>query len=223
MLRHQPPAWVYFGSFSLTLIAGLTNAVGFLGVAHQGMTHVTGTVTLSSIELAQGDVLLALRALSVVFCFFAGAALSGLIIRDQQLRSSRRYGVALIIEGLLLFGAMLAFRASSGGGEYLAAGACGLQNALASSYSGATLRTTHMTGIITDLGTTVGQAMRRHPVDWFRFRLYWVLLGGFSTGGIVGGALYPRFHGDALALPAAYATLLGLGALALLRAPPAPE
>jgi len=98
MLRKQAPFWVFFGSFSLTLFAGATNAVGFLSVAHQGMTHVTGTVTLSSIELAKGNIALAFRALTVVIFFFFGAALSGAVIRDSHLRTSRRYGVALIIE-----------------------------------------------------------------------------------------------------------------------------
>lgn len=225
MLRKQPPAWVFFGSFSLPFIAGVTNAVGFLGVAHQGMTHVTGTLTLSSIELAKGNYWLGLRALTVVGFFFFGAALSGVIIRDSNLRSSRRYGVALLFESALLFSAMLSFRQGDIVGEYLAATASGLQNALATSYSGATLRTTHMTGIITDLGSTLGQALYRQPVDWFRFRLYWVLLAGFTSGGLVGGALYPRFASDTLLLPATYALLLGLGALLWLhtRRAPSPE
>lgn len=213
MLRKQPPAWVYFGSFSLTFIAGTTNAVGFLGVAHQGMTHVTGTLTLSAIELAHAHSMLALRALTVVVFFFFGAAVSGLIVRDSHLRTSRRYGVALIIEAGLLFGAMFSFREGEMAGEYFAAAACGLQNALATTYSGATLRTTHMTGIITDLGSALGQAVYRHPIDWFRVRLYLILISGFATGGFLGGALYPLYFGDALVVPATYTLLLGVGAL----------
>ncbi len=217
MLRKQPPTWVFFGSFSLAFIAGVTNSIGFLGVAHQGMTHVTGTVTLSTIELAQGNVMLAVRALTVVGFFFVGAVLSGVIIHDSHLRLTRAYGIALLVEGALLLGALVSFRGQNIAGEYFAAAACGLQNALATHYSGATLRTTHMTGIVTDLGSIVGQALRRQTVDWFRFRLYVVLLLGFAIGGTVGGVLYPVFHSDALALPALYASLLGVGALAWLR------
>ncbi len=72
MLHKQPPFWVFFGGLSLTLIAGSTNAIGYLGFAHQGMTHVTGTVTLSSIELAKGNVMLGLRAMTIVVFFFSG-------------------------------------------------------------------------------------------------------------------------------------------------------
>jgi uncharacterized membrane protein YoaK (UPF0700 family) len=147
----------------------------------------------------------------VVAFFFLGAALSGVVIRDSALRSSRRYGVALIFESVLLFGALISFRSADIVGEYFAAAACGLQNALASSYSGATLRTTHMTGIITDLGSTIGQAVYRQPVDWFRFRLYLVLLTGFASGGVLGGVLYPLWLTDALVVPASFALLLGGG------------
>jgi len=70
-----------------------------------------------------------------------------------------------------------------------------------------------MTGIITDLGSTLGQAIYRQPVDWFRFRLYLVLITGFAAGGILGGALYPILESDALVVPATYAFLLGAGSL----------
>ncbi len=213
MLRKHPPFWVYLGGFSLTLIAGTTNAIGFLGVAHQGMTHVTGTVTLSAIELAHGNTVLALRAMTVVVFFFLGAAVSGFIIRDSHLRLSRRYGVALLVESLLLFGAVVAFRQGSLVGEYFAAAASGLQNAMASSYGGATLRTTHLTGIITDLGSSIGQAFHRLPFDWFRFRLYSVLVFGFALGGLIGGSLYPVYGSDSLVISAALASALGIGAL----------
>jgi uncharacterized membrane protein YoaK (UPF0700 family) len=43
--------------------------------------------------------------------------------------------------------------------------ACGLQNAMATGYSGAVIRTTHVTGIVTALGIAVGLAARRERVD----------------------------------------------------------
>ena len=54
MLReHTTPAWVYLGGLALTVTAGVINAVGFLGVHHQALSHLTGTVTVLGMELGR--------------------------------------------------------------------------------------------------------------------------------------------------------------------------
>lgn len=208
MFRRHAPRWVYAGGFGLAATAGWLNAVGYLSVTHKALSHVTGTVTLSSIELSQGGVGAFARAISVVACFFAGAALSGFIVRDPSLHAGRRYGVALLMESLLLGGAMLLFGVKSPGAEYFAAAACGLQNALATNYSGAVIRTTHMTGIVTDLGLAIGHALHRKPQDWVRFRLHLVLLLGYVVGGVGGASTFDRWGTWSLA-PTVLLTALG--------------
>src|SRR3546814_11590466 len=84
--------------------------------------------------------------------FVAGAALGGLIVQDSTLRLGRRYGVALSLESLMLLAAIPLFRHQHLAGPLLAAMASGLQNAMATTYSGAIVRTTPLTGIFTDLG-----------------------------------------------------------------------
>ena len=56
-------------------------------------------------------------------------------------------------------------------GECFAAFACGLQNALTTSYSGAVVRTTHLSGIITDIGNVLGMACRGGGASdlWYLF------------------------------------------------------
>ncbi|MDB6109551.1 MAG: putative rane protein, partial [Pedosphaera sp.] len=49
------PRWVLWGALMLAFIAGMINAVGFLGFQHQGITHLTGTTTLLGIALAHGS------------------------------------------------------------------------------------------------------------------------------------------------------------------------
>ncbi len=209
--QHATPAWVYLGGFALALIAGLVNAVGFLGVFHQALSHLTGTLTVLGLELARGGYPVARHALSILIAFFAGCVLSGAIITQGQLRLGRRYGVALALESAALFGAVLLLRRGHIAGEYCAALACGLQNAMATTYSGAAMRTTHMTGMVTDLGIACGHLLRGVPVDWFRFRLYGVLLLGFFAGGVVGALGYGRFGYDTLLFPAALSGIAGLG------------
>jgi len=208
--QHATPAWIYLGGFALALIAGVINAVGLLGAFHQSLSHLTGTITVLGAELARGAYPVALHALAILCAFFAGCVLSGVVIAQGQLRLGRRYGVALSLESAALFGAVLLLRRGSITGEYLAALACGLQNAMATTYSGAAMRTTHMTGMVTDLGIACGHLLRGVPVDWFRFRLYGVLLLGFFIGGVIGAVGYGRFGYDTLLVPAALSGITGL-------------
>lgn len=209
MLKRHAPVWVYAGGMLLTAVAGWVNAVA-VASAYHAVTHMTGTVFAVSLELGRGNTSVALRAAAVVLFFFVGATLSGVVIRQPTLHAGQRYGVALMLEGALLAGAWVGLRNASVAGEVLAAVACGLQNALATSYSGAVVRTTHMTGIVTDLGINVGHWLARQPVEWFRVRLHLVLLLGFVTGGAVGAVVHSTMGPAALLVPACVVFVAGL-------------
>ncbi len=212
MLRPYAPAWVLGSAFALAAIAGSINAVAWLGVEHKGITHVTGALTEASTRAAALQAAPALYSLTVVAAFMAGSVISGLLIRDPTLRFGRRYGVGLVLESLLLVGAFVARDAERVfAADLLAAMACGLQNALATSFSGAVLRTTHMTGVVTDLGLLLGHALRRQQVDWARFWLYLALITGFVAGGAGGAIASDVLGARALLLPAA---AVGSGGLA---------
>lgn len=198
----------------LTCGAGCINAVGFLGVHHQAISHLTGTVSNLGIGLV-GDDFTALRHVAATLgFFFAGCVLSAMIIRQSALQAGRRYGVALAAESGLLVGATYFLRHGAIAGDHLAAMACGLQNAMATSYSGAVIRTTHMTGIVTDLGIALGLLARGEKVDWRRVELYAVLLGGFLAGGVLGALGFARFGYDTLLFPAAITGVSGVGYVA---------
>jgi uncharacterized membrane protein YoaK (UPF0700 family) len=211
MLSKPVPIWIILGGAALAAVAGSINAVGFLEVQHQALSHLSGTVTNLGTEIARGDWGLAKHAFLIVIFFFFGCVLSGLIIRQSTLRAGRRYGVALTCEAGLLFAAAYFFRHGSAAGAYLATMACGLQNAMATSYSGAVIRTTHITGIVTDIGIAFGLAARRERVDWRRLRLYGVLLAGFLVGGVLGGLGFVRWSHDFLLFPATATAICGIG------------
>lgn len=195
------PRWVLIGAGVLAFVAGVVNAVGFLGVAHQAITHLTGTTTQVGIAIATGDTGGVLHLGGVVLAFLAGAMLSGVIIGNSALRLGRRYGVVLTLESALLLVAMILLDWGSSGGDLLASAACGLQNAMASSYSGAVLRTTHLSGTITDIGILLGHWLARLPVDIRRLRLLCLLVFGFASGAVVGSLLFTRYGYAALYLP----------------------
>ena len=211
MLSRGTPTWILVGGATLTCCAGCINAVGFLGLHHQALSHMSGTATIFSTDLATSEFARAAHAGWVLLSFFLGCVLSGFIIQQSTLEAGRRYGVALACESVLLFAATFFLRGGSNAGDYLAAAACGLQNALATTYSGAIVRTTHITGIITDLGIAAGWALRRHRVERPRVILHMVLVGGFVAGGILGALGFAVLQYDMLLFPAAVTGLAGLG------------
>lgn len=199
------------GGFSLTLIGGCINAIGLLGVYHQAVSHMSGTITMLGLDFARRDGMVILHTLSLVASFFFGALMSGFIIRQSTLRAGRRYGLVLAIESALLFAAACLLHQDLRAGDYLAAMACGLQNAMATSYSGAIVRTTHVTGIITDLGIACGHLLRGQEVEWRRLQLYGVLLTGFLSGAYLGAIGYSELGYNTLLFPATLAGCTGLG------------
>jgi uncharacterized membrane protein YoaK (UPF0700 family) len=204
------PTWVYVGGAALTMIAGCVNTVGLLGIHHQALCHMSGLMTMVGMDFGTGQSLLALHALAVVFAFFVGSMVSGFLIRQSTLQIGRRYGLVLAMESALLFMAAHFLRHGFRSGDYIAAMACGLQNAMASSYSGSVVRTTHVTGMVTDLGIACGQLLRGQVVEWARFRLYGVLLIGFVAGSYLGAVEFTRLGYDTLFYPATFAGVVGL-------------
>lgn len=204
------PKWVLAGGALLAFIAGIINATGFLGVQHNGITHLTGTTTLLGIAVVEGDRAHMLHFAAMIGAFLAGCVASGMIIQDSTLRLGRRYGVVLALEALLLVLAVPLLGAGHASGDYLASAACGLQNAMVSTYSGAVLRTTHVSGTLTDLGIFLGHWLRGLAVDARRVRLLSALVIAFFAGAVAGTWLFQTLAYAALYVPAAATGTIGI-------------
>ena len=207
----QLPRWVWVGAGLLACVAGMVNVVGYLSFEQQAVTHLTGTTTLLGEAVAKRDLHAISRLAGVALAFMAGAALSGMIVQDSTLKLGRRYGVALVLESLLLFAAIPLFMQGRLAGPLLAAMACGLQNAMATTYSGAVIRTSHLSGMFTDLGIGLGHALRGLPLPKRRLLLCGLIISGFFTGAVLGALLFVRFGYAALAVPATITGSIGLG------------
>ena len=197
------PKWIWFGGVVLAFSAGIINSIALLSFAQQAATHVTGIFTHLSMNIARGNNGATFISFFTLFSFFFGSILSGLIIMDAHLKMGRRYGVALMLECLLLLLSTFAFNRHSIWGEYLACMAAGLQNAMVSTYSGTIVRTTHMTGVLTDLGSLIGQWMRGVSIQGLKFKILLGILLAFFWGGFIGVLLYSRIGYFAMLLPAA--------------------
>lgn len=196
------PRWVWSGAWALAFIAGSVNVVGLLGFEHQAVTHLTGTTSMLAAAIASLDWTSVLHLTAVIGSFVTGTVLSGFLIKDSTLQLGRRYGVALLIESSLLFAAVPLLEVGSTFGIYSASCACGLQNAMVSTYSGAVVRTTHLSGMFTDLGIFLGHSLRGLPVDTRRLRLCFLIISGFLCGGAAGAVAFRHLKYSALIIPA---------------------
>ena len=205
------PRWVWIGAVALACVAGMVNVIGYLGFEHQAVSHLTGTTSLLGAALAQGDLRAIVHLWGMLIAFYVGAMLSGLVIQDQTLKLGRRYGVALALEAALLLLAIPLFKQQQIWGALLAAMACGLQNAMVTTYSGAAVRTTHLSGMFTDLGIGLGHLLRGMPLPMRRLTLSGLIISGFLGGGVLGAWFYRHWGYDALLAPALLTGSTGIG------------
>lgn len=210
----------------LAFVAGAINAGGFLAVQRY-TSHMTGIVSAAADDLAAGSVLLALAGLSMLTAFIGGAATTAITInwaRRRQLHS--KYALALMLEaGLLLVFGLLGANLSSlthllvPTAVLLLCFIMGLQNAIVTKISQAEIRTTHMTGVVTDLGIELGRLLywnrtkERDEIHVVRANLdklfiHATILGLFFGGGLV-GALAFKAMGFSATIPIAL-LLIGL-------------
>lgn len=217
---------------SMAFQAGAINAGGFLA-CHRFVTHTTGFATFFGTEFAQGHFIEAAGMLTVPLFFLFGAMISGYFI-DQRLAMSKmpRYdwmfgfiGLSMIVvafageEGTFgIFGApMILVHDYS-----LMALLClcsGIQNATVTVASGSVVRTTHLTGITTDLGIGLIRVFSKGhnaTVRASETRGNWMRGGiilSFLFGSMVSAFLYFHVRYLGFLLPAAIS--LGLTVMAL--------
>lgn len=186
----------------LALIAGTVDVCGFLAY-RQFTSHMSGlTATIAATLVSQGPRVI-LRPLAVLCAFVAGAALCSILVNWFRRRDRESlFAVPLLLESLLLaLVPVLAAHIPATPLLALMAFSMGLQNAAGAKLSNAQLRTTHVTGMVTDIGIELGRALYwNHSSRHERVRshgrlllLKMLLVTLFLLGGIVAAFGYPRF------------------------------
>lgn len=170
--------WVFAGGALLAAIAGYVNVV-MLGFFAVPVSHMTGAVSRLSIDLAVQDLVDLTLIAGIVAGFMLGALVSGMVVGATTLRAGRRYGAVLMVQGVMLALATWMALENIALAVPVAAFVCGLQNAMASSYRGLVLRTTHVTGVVTDIGVLIGQRLRQKQIRIWKLWLLLTLLLAF--------------------------------------------
>lgn len=196
------------GAFALTATAGYVNSV-VLGFFHTPVSHMTGAVAHLGMDLAVGNAEDAWASLSIVLGFVLGALLAGVLVGALKLVPSRRYGAVMMVEGGLLVIATALLTQRTRWGLPTVALACGLQNAMTSSYCGLMIRTTHVTGTVTDVGVMLGHWLRHGQIEWWKLRFLSLVVFAFAVGGWVGAMAHQRFGPGCLSVPATGMALAG--------------
>lgn len=178
------PAKAFLIAFVMAGLAGHINSVMLMAFGLP-VSQMTGMASHLSEGMALADPMVMFTAVIILSGFIGGATLSGLLIGRRPFPESSRYAWALGLESLLLATAVIGVVLGQAIAALAAAAiACGLQNALVASYRGLLIRTTHVTGIATDLGVYLARLIRRRAWSWQGWLLL-TLLGGYVTGGSV--------------------------------------
>lgn len=210
---------------SLAFIAGAMNAGGFLAI-QQYTSHMTGIVSMMADGMAIGDYKFALAALGSLICFMFGSGISAVLVnwaRNHQLRSE--YALPLVLEAiLLLVFAFIGERLHQQMGLFVSVTVMllcflmGLQNAIITKISKAVIRTTHVTGIVTDIGIELGKMFYwnrtadKEDANYVRGNrakivLLTNLLIMFFVGGVAGAYAF-KYFGFIATIPLAVVLLL---------------
>nr|WP_295773881.1 YoaK family protein [Rhodoferax sp.] len=182
-------------------IAGATNAGGFLAVG-QYTSHMSGILSSVADHLVLGEVQLAIASVALLMAFVLGSMTTAWMVNwslRRQMRSA--FARPLLVEAalLLLFGIFGASINSFASlfvplTVLLLCFIMGLQNAVITKVSHAEIRTTHVTGLLTDLGIELGkffyinrsQFGQKVVANRAKMRIHALLVGSFLAGALIG-------------------------------------
>jgi uncharacterized membrane protein YoaK (UPF0700 family) len=222
MFRHQGKNRTLKHNLSLatllSFVAGMVNVAGFLSV-QKLTTNVTGHFAYFVDEIFKLQFLSAFVYFLYIFFFFLGSFVSNLIVEIISKKNENYvYVIPAVVESALLF--LAAFF-----GNYFITSnpnilvfcllfAMGLQNSLVTTISNAAVRTTHLTGLFTDLGIEISQLFfykhkeqKEKLVSSIKLRL--AIIGSFFFGGVLGGVFFTSMGLHVLII-AATALVLGI-------------
>jgi uncharacterized membrane protein YoaK (UPF0700 family) len=190
----------------LAFVAGAANAGGYVAVK-QYTSHMSGIVSAMADATAVRDVGWLAAGMSALLAFLAGAACTAILVNWGRRRDlNSEYALPMMVEA----GLLVCFGLTGGSLERhewfmvpatvaLLCFIMGLQNAIITKISRSEIRTTHITGMVTDIGIELGKALywnrgaedsgiERNVVraDSDKLWLLTSLVGLFFIGGVVG-------------------------------------
>lgn len=209
MFRHTGNKRTFFHNLQLaSLLSGVAGIVNITGILALGVltTNVTGHFAFFSEDLVRGRIVAAFAFLVYIVMFLLGAFVSSLLLEIGAAKGNKgSYLIPISIEIILLvlvsFAPLFLDRTDFVLTIFTPSVllfVMGLQNALVTRVSQSVVRTTHLTGLFTDLGIELSQILfyrKERQQKQLRKNIYLKLaiIGCFFLGGIGGRLLYPYF------------------------------
>jgi len=195
----------------LSFVAGVVNVAGFIAIQRL-TTNVTGHFAYFVDEVFKLHFAESFIYFLYILFFFLGSFVSSLFVEIISRKNEQYiYVIPAIIESVILF-AMAIFGNTliKESPNLLACTllfAMGLQNSLVTRISNAVVRTTHLTGLFTDLGIELSQLFfykeeeqKNKLVTTIKLRLRIIIF--FFIGGLIGGIFYAYLNLYVLLIPA---------------------
>jgi uncharacterized membrane protein YoaK (UPF0700 family) len=198
-------------AYVLTFVAGAANAGGFMAVK-QYTSHMSGIVSAMADNLSLGKTELFVAGLGSLLAFVLGAASSAILVNwGRRHRLHSQYALPLMVEALLLMIFGLCGRSIQFDFWFYAPVTVvllcfimGLQNAIVTKLSQSRIRTTHVTGLVTDFGIEIGkllywnsvtpnETLPRVTADKDKLLLLLNLILLFFGGGLLGALAFGYF------------------------------
>jgi uncharacterized membrane protein YoaK (UPF0700 family) len=204
--------YIIMGGFTLAACAGFVNAVAMLSSFAITVSHLTGVSTRLGFSLCHFDFSTAIYQFSIVLFYCFGCVLVGSFISNQRFYYSRKYGIFLIFESAIIAIAATLFLQENKLGIYFAAFGMGVQNSLFSNFSGAVVRTTHVTGLVTDIGLLFGHWIRfkEPPKELWRLKVFVPLYVGYVFGALLAGWFFSFLGVKAMYIPCIFLCATGV-------------
>jgi uncharacterized membrane protein YoaK (UPF0700 family) len=194
----------------MAFVAGAVNAGGFLAIARY-TSHMSGIISAIGDDLALNDFISVLGGISLLLSFLSGAATTAIIVNwGRRRKIHSEFALPLLVEAVLLlvFGLVGAnlnmyLPLTVPAIALLLCFVMGLQNAIVTKASRAEIRTTHMTGVITDIGIELGKLIYWNKsqeanegayvrANREKLKTHLFIFGMFLIGGIIGALSFNK-------------------------------
>jgi uncharacterized membrane protein YoaK (UPF0700 family) len=219
MFRHKGKSRTYLHNIKLasllSFVAGMVNITGVLSIKIL-TTNVTGHFAFFSEEFFKENYFVAFSFLFYIFSFLAGSFTSNWLIEKlSKTKPWLAYDLPMLLEvTLLICTGVSGFYFLSGEMEMeqmacILLFAMGLQNSLVTKVSASVVRTTHLTGLFTDLGIELSQlffykTMVEKKQLGKSIYLKLAIIGFFFTGCITGAWFYKHYSLYVLCIAAVF-------------------
>lgn len=169
---------ILFWILILTFIAGAINVYAITKFKTP-ITHYTGNSTLIAISTSKN---LNFKIIYLMLCFFLGSTISGILFHEKNLVPKKIYGITLFLMGIIII--FLNSIVDENLIIYILSCIVGMQNGLFIKFKGCLVRTTHVTGYLTDAGFTLGSILRGKKEQYWHLFFYIISIIFFILGGV---------------------------------------